>query len=89
LYKQIIGAASVPFIGEPLQGLQIMGVLETRTLDFENIILLGVNEGVLPSGKSANSFIPNDLKRYHGMPLYGDKDAVYAYHFYQYFTTSL
>jgi hypothetical protein len=83
LYKQIIGSASVPFIGEPLQGLQIMGVLETRTLDFENIILLGVNEGVLPSGKSANSFIPNDLKRYHGMPLYGDKDAVYAYHFYR------
>lgn len=83
LYKQIIGAASVPFIGEPLQGLQIMGVLETRTLDFENIILLGVNEGVLPSGKSTNSFIPNDLKRYHGMPLYGDKDAIYAYHFYR------
>ena len=83
LYKQIIGAASVPFIGEPLQGLQIMGVLETRTLDFENIILLGVNEGVLPSGKSSNSFIPNDLKRYHGMPLYGDKDAIYAYHFYR------
>lgn len=83
LYKQIIGSASVPFIGEPLQGLQIMGVLETRTLDFENIILLGVNEGVLPSGKSANSFIPNDLKRYHGMPLYGDKDAIYAYHFYR------
>jgi len=83
LYKQIIGTASVPFIGEPLQGLQIMGVLETRTLDFENIIFLGVNEGVLPSGKSTNSFIPNDLKRYHGMPLYGDKDAIYAYHFYR------
>lgn len=83
LYKQIIGSASVPFIGEPLQGLQIMGVLETRTLDFENIILLGVNEGVLPSGKSSNSFIPNDLKRYHSMPLYGDKDAIYAYHFYR------
>lgn len=83
LYKQIIGTASVPFIGEPLRGLQIMGVLETRTLDFENVILLGVNEGVLPSGKSMNSFIPNDLKRYHGMPLYGDKDAIYAYHFYR------
>lgn len=83
LYKQIIGAASVPFIGEPLQGLQIMGVLETRTLDFENIMVLGVNEGVLPSGKSTNSFIPNDLKRFHQMPLYGDKDAVYAYHFYR------
>ncbi len=83
LFKQIIGAATVPFIGEPLKGLQIMGVLETRTLDFENIILLGINEGVLPSGKSTNSFIPNDLKRYFEMPLYGDKDAVYAYHFYR------
>jgi ATP-dependent helicase/nuclease subunit B len=83
LYRQIIGTASVPFIGEPLKGLQIMGVLETRTLDFENIILLGVNEGVLPSGKSSNSFIPNDLKRFHDMPLYGDKDAIYAYHFYR------
>lgn len=84
LFKQIIGAASVPFIGEPLKGLQIMGVLETRTLDFENVILLGINEGVLPSGKSVNSFIPNDLKRYHEMPLYGEKDAVYAYHFYRF-----
>ncbi len=83
LYKQIIGAATVPFIGEPLQGLQIMGVLETRTLDFENIMILGVNEGVLPSGKSVNSFIPNDLKRFYGMPLYGHKDAIYAYHFYR------
>lgn len=83
LYKQIIGTSSVPFIGEPLQGLQIMGVLETRTLDFENIIMLGVNEGVLPSGKTVNSFIPNDLKSYHNMPLYADKDAVYSYHFYR------
>ncbi len=83
LYKQVIGTSSVPFIGEPLQGLQIMGVLETRTLDFENIMILGVNEGVLPSGKSSNSFIPNDLKRYHEMPLYADKDAIYAYHFYR------
>ncbi len=83
LFKQIIGTASVPFIGEPLKGLQIMGVLETRTLDFENIMLLGVNEGVLPSGKTSNSFIPNDLKRHHNMPLYGDKDAIYAYHFYR------
>jgi ATP-dependent helicase/nuclease subunit B len=83
LYKQIIGTSSTPFIGEPLQGLQIMGVLETRTLDFENVIILGVNEGVLPSGKSVNSFIPNDLKRHNEMPLYTDKDAVYAYHFYR------
>lgn len=83
LFKQIVGAATVPFIGEPLRGLQIMGVLETRTLDFEQVMILGVNEGILPSGKSINSFIPNDLKRYHQMPLYGDKDAIYAYHFYR------
>lgn len=83
LYKQIIGSATVPFIGEPLQGLQIMGVLETRTLDFEHLMVLGVNEGVLPSGKAVNSFIPNDLKRHFGMPLYGHKDAIYAYHFYR------
>lgn len=83
LFRQIVGAATVPFIGEPLRGLQIMGVLETRTLDFEQVMVLGVNEGVLPSGKSINSFIPNDLKRFHQMPLYGDKDAIYAYHFYR------
>ncbi len=83
IFNQIVGASSAAFIGEPLRGLQIMGVLETRTLDFENIILVSVNEGVLPSGKSMNSFIPNDLKRYFGMPLYGDKDAIYAYHFYR------
>ncbi len=83
VFNQIVGSASAAFIGEPLRGLQIMGVLETRTLDFENVIFVSVNEGVLPSGKSMNSFIPNDLKRYHGLPLYGDKDAIYAYHFYR------
>lgn len=83
LYSQVIGSATAPFIGEPLRGLQIMGVLETRTLDFDHIILVNVNEGVLPSGKSINSFIPNDLKRAFGLPLYLEKDAIYAYHFYR------
>jgi ATP-dependent helicase/nuclease subunit B len=83
LFNQVLGSASAAFIGEPLKGLQVMGVLETRTLDFEHIIFVSVNEGVLPSGKSQNSFIPNDLKRYFGLPLYGDKDAIYAYHFYR------
>ncbi len=81
LFLQIIGTSSVAFIGEPLKGLQIMGVLETRTLDFEHIIFVNVNEGVLPSGKSINSFIPNDLKRAFDLPLYLEKDAIYAYHF--------
>ncbi|MGZ3885435.1 MAG: PD-(D/E)XK nuclease family protein, partial [Bacteroidia bacterium] len=83
VFNQVVATASAAFIGEPLRGLQIMGVLETRTLDFENVIFVSVNEGVLPSGKSMNSFIPNDLKRYYGLPLYGDKDAIYAYHFYR------
>lgn len=83
LFNQIVGSGSAAFIGEPLRGLQIMGVLETRTLDFDNVIFVSVNEGVLPSGKTQNSFIPNDLKRYFGLPLYNDKDAIYAYHFYR------
>lgn len=83
LYNQVVGNSSAPFVGEPLKGLQIMGVLETRTLDFEHVILVNVNEGVLPSGKTINSFIPNDLKRAFGLPLYLDKDAIYAYHFYR------
>ncbi len=83
LFNQVIGSDSAPFIGEPLRGLQIMGVLETRTLDFDHIIFVNVNEGVLPSGKTVNSFIPNDLKRAFGLPLYLEKDAIYAYHFYR------
>lgn len=83
LYTQVVGNSSAPFIGEPLKGLQIMGVLETRTLDFDHLILVNVNEGVLPSGKTINSFIPNDLKRAFGLPLYLEKDAIYAYHFYR------
>lgn len=83
LFGQVVGGASAPFIGEPLRGLQIMGMLETRTLDFEHVILVNVNEGVLPSGRTINSFIPNDLKRAFGLPLYLEKDAIYAYHFYR------
>ncbi len=83
LFIQVIGGLSAPFVGEPLQGLQIMGVLETRTLDFDYLILLNVNEGVLPAGKTNGSFIPNDLKRVFGLPLYSEKDAIYAYHFYR------
>jgi hypothetical protein len=83
LLMQLLRNESLPFFGEPLQGLQIMGMLETRTLDFENIILLSVNERILPGGKKQNSFIPNDIKAAFEMPLYSDKDAIYAYHFYR------
>lgn len=83
IFQQIVGASTTPFIGEPLQGLQIMGVLETRTLDFKNIIFVNVNEGILPSSKTTNSFLPNDLKRAFGLPLYTEKAAIYAYHYYR------
>lgn len=83
LLKQMVRSATLPFYGEPLMGLQVMGMLETRTLDFENVILLSCNEDILPSGKSMNSFIPHELKRYFGLPTYTDKDAIFAYHFYR------
>lgn len=83
ILKQIVRSTTLPFYGEPLMGLQVMGMLETRTLDFENIILLSCNEDILPSGKTMNSFIPFELKRYFGLPTYNDKDAIFAYHFYR------
>lgn len=83
LLFSVLGGASVPFSGEPLSGLQIMGILESRSLDFTHLIMVHVNEGVLPAGRSNYSFLPNDLKRAFGLPLYSDKDAIYAYHFYR------
>ncbi len=82
IYKQIIDIAEVSFEGEPLNGLQIMGVLESRVLDFETVIITSVNEGKFPAGKSMNSFIPYDVKRELGLPTYKEKDAIYTYHFY-------
>ncbi len=81
--KQLLDTTMLPFYGEPLKGLQIMGMLETRTLDFERVIILSCNEGILPSGKNLQSFIPYDVRRDFHLPLYRQKDAVYAYHFYR------
>jgi ATP-dependent helicase/nuclease subunit B len=80
---QVMDASRLPFSGEPLQGLQVMGVLETRAIDFENLIVLSVNEGILPSGRMPNSFIPFDIKNEFGLPTFKHKDAVFAYHFYR------
>jgi len=82
IYKQVIDLAEVSFEGEPLNGLQIMGVLESRVLDFETVIVSSMNEGKFPAGKSQNSFIPYDVKRELGLPTYKEKDAIYTYHFY-------
>ena len=82
IYKQVIDLAEVSFEGEPLNGLQIMGVLESRVLDFETVIVTSMNEGKFPAGKSMNSFIPYDVKRELGLPTFKEKDAIYTYHFY-------
>lgn len=83
LYKELLSSETLDFKGEPLKGLQIMGMLESRVLDFETIIISSVNEGILPSGKSNNSFIPFDVKIENNLPTYKEKDAVYTYHFYR------
>lgn len=82
IYKQIIDLAEVSFEGEPLEGLQIMGVLESRVLDFDTVIVTSMNEGNFPAGKSSNSFIPYDVKREFALPTFKEKDAIYTYHFY-------
>jgi len=81
-FKELSSQQSLDFQGKPFQGLQLMGMLETRGLDFETVILTSVNEGILPAGKSNNSFIPYDLKKTFNLPTYKEKDAIYTYHFY-------
>jgi hypothetical protein len=83
IYKELLTTETLDFKGEPLEGLQIMGMLESRVLDFETIIISSVNEGILPSGKTNNSFIPLDVKIENNLPTFKEKDAVYTYHFYR------
>ena len=83
LFKSVIEGTSVPFLGEPLQGLQIMGFLETRALDFKNVYILSANEGILPASHSKNSFIPHDVRKYYGMVTHEHEDSIYAYYFYR------
>jgi len=83
VFIKLIRQEKLSFYGEPLQGLQIMGMLESRALDFENIILLSMNEGVIPKDKHQQSFIPNDIKREFGLHTYHENDAIFAYHFYR------
>lgn len=80
---QTISSLRIPFEGEPLKGLQIMGLLETRLLDFENIILLSANEGVLPRRTVDSSYIPYNIRRAFGLPVNEHNDAIYAYYFYR------
>jgi ATP-dependent helicase/nuclease subunit B len=83
IFKQIVKSSKVPFLGKPLKGLQIMGMLETRTLDFEKVIVLSLNEGILPASKTQSSFIPFDIKKQFGLPTYKERNSIFAYHFYR------
>ena len=83
LLSQILSSVAVPFRGEPLKGLQIMGPLEMRALDFRNLIILSANEGVFPRRSVSSSFVPPELRRGFGLPTYEYQDAVWAYYFYR------
>ena len=83
IINHLIQRNSIPLKGSPSEGLQIMGLLETRALDFKNVIMLSVNEGTLPAGRSSNSLILHEVKRYFGLPTYQEKDTVYGYHFFR------
>lgn len=83
IFEIMLYNESLDMEGDAYQGLQIMGMLETRVLDFKNIIVLSVNEGTLPTGKSQASFLTYDLKSTFNLPLHTEKDAIYAYHFYR------
>lgn len=83
LLAQLVSAISIPFNGEPLSGLQIMGPLETRALDFENVVILSCNEGKFPSRSVSNSFVPYNLRKGFGLPNYEFQDSISAYHFYR------
>ena len=83
IYQNFAKKIKIPFYGEPLKGLQLMGMLETRCIDFDRVVLLSVNEGTLPSGKTQNSLIPFNIKQHFGIPTYQDRDAIFSYHFYR------
>ncbi|MCQ2176536.1 MAG: PD-(D/E)XK nuclease family protein [Bacteroidales bacterium] len=83
LLANMVRSSSVPFLGEPLEGLQIMGPLETRALDFDNVIILSCNEGIFPHRAVSSSFIPPELRKGFSLPTYEYQDAVWAYYFYR------
>ena len=83
LLDELLSGEAVPFRGEPLEGLQVMGPLETRALDFRNIVLFSANEGVFPRRSSSASFVPPELRKGFGLPTFEYQDSVWAYYFYR------
>lgn len=86
-YQRIFGTLTASeklnFVGEPLEGLQVMGMLETRALDFRNLIILSCNEHVMPGNNTQQSLIPFELKKFYQLPTRNEKEAIYAYYFYR------
>jgi len=83
LFVEALHSSSLNLQGEPLQGIQVMGVLESRNLDFKNIFFLSFNEGVIPAGQSGEGFIPFEVKQKYALDTVYDRDAIYAYYFYR------
>ncbi len=87
-FKRLVSEVRINLSGEPLEGLQVMGLLESRVLDFDRVFFFSMNEGVVPPGKTENSFVPYDVRKYYGLPVYDDRNALYAYHIYRLFAHS-
>ncbi len=83
LFVRLVSASEINLKGEPLNGVQVMGMLETRLLDFKRLVILSANEGMLPKSGGADSFIPFDIRREFGLPLPDEENAIYAYHFFR------
>ena len=83
LFRELCEMTSTPFESQSRNGLQIMGMLETRLINYKNIIIVSANEGSLPSGKSNYSFIPFEIRRVHKLQTYRERDAIFAYHFFR------
>lgn len=83
LFREAVHQARIPITGEKADAIQLMGMLETRCLNFDNIFILSVNEGTLPATKKGHSYIPFDLRKAFGMPTFDEQDSLYAYYFYR------
>ena len=83
LVSQLVSSSSIPFHGEPVVGVQIMGVLETRNIDFDHLLLLSCNEGNMPKGVNDSSFIPYSIRKAHGLTTIDNKVALYSYYFHR------
>lgn len=86
--KQLFSQSTIDLVGEPVEGIQIMGMLETRALDFDRVFILSANEGILPKTNSMDSFIPFDIRKENQLPLPSFKTGIYAYHFFRFLQRS-